>query len=99
MSVVLDAFDWDRLATFPTLAEALLTHPSGANRELVVLGKTEGTATLNDFSREMATAAAAEAVRAAGGQALLDHTTMLFSTVCMGHRLALRPRPGGAGGE
>jgi len=64
--------------------EALSSHPAGEIRQLVVLGKTEGTATLNDFSRELATAAAVDAVRAAGGQDLLDRTTLLFSTGCEG---------------
>ncbi len=53
-------------------------------RRLAIIGKTEGTATINDFSRELATLAASNGLRAAGGEALLARTTLIFSTGCEG---------------
>ncbi|MDB5370933.1 MAG: ring-opening amidohydrolase [Roseomonas sp.] len=84
MRVELHVFTWRRLADFGALAAVLRAHPAESIRELVVLGKTEGPATLNDFSREVATGAAQAAVLAAGGPALLARTTCLFSTGCEG---------------
>ena len=49
-------------------------------RRLALVGKTEGTATVNDFSRELAMAAAVEAIDAFGGARLVADTTMIFST-------------------
>ena len=84
MHVILHAFGWERLSSFPALASALSSYPPDAIRNLIILGKTEGTATLNDFSREVATASATHAVRASLGQAVADRSTLLFSTGCEG---------------
>jgi cyanuric acid amidohydrolase len=51
--------------------------------KLVILGKTEGSATLNDFSRDVAQAAT-DSVVAATGSDLLSRTSRLFSTGCEG---------------
>jgi cyanuric acid amidohydrolase len=66
------------------LTEILARLPLDRIERLALLGKTEGTATINDFSRELAVGAAQEALHRAGGQALLDRTTLVFSTGCEG---------------
>jgi len=53
-------------------------------QRMAVLGKTEGPATLNDFSRELAQEAVDDAIRQVGGPALLGRTTRFFSTGCEG---------------
>lgn len=53
-------------------------------RHMAVLGKVEGPATLNDFSRELAQNAAETAITAAGGAALLERSWRIFSTGCEG---------------
>lgn len=64
--------------------EAWLSRLNGRSvAKLVVLGKTEGPATLNDFSRDLAQAATDRAIAAAGGD-LLARSWRLFSTGCEG---------------
>lgn len=53
-------------------------------RHMAVLGKVEGPATLNDFSRELAQNAAEAAITAAGGATLLARSWRIFSTGCEG---------------
>ncbi|MBI4184972.1 MAG: ring-opening amidohydrolase [Proteobacteria bacterium] len=53
-------------------------------RRLAILGKTEGNADSNDFSRELALLATTRAIERIGGPALLARTTSLFSTGCEG---------------
>ncbi len=65
--------------------ETLLTElPVECIKRLAIIGKTEGTATINDFSRELATKTAEQTLRTAGGDALLDRSTLIFSTGCEG---------------
>jgi cyanuric acid amidohydrolase len=52
--------------------------------KLVVFGKTEGPATLNDFSRDLAQAETDRAIQDAGGEPLLSRSWRLFSTGCEG---------------
>jgi cyanuric acid amidohydrolase len=52
-------------------------------RRLVILGKTEGPATLNDFSRDLALAATDAAI-GSQSQDLLQRTVRIFSTGCEG---------------
>jgi cyanuric acid amidohydrolase len=52
--------------------------------KIVVFGKTEGTATLNDFSRELAQVETDRAIQDAGGGPLLSRSWRLFSTGCEG---------------
>jgi cyanuric acid amidohydrolase len=66
------------------LRDILSRLPLGRVQRLALLGKTEGTATINDFSRELAVRAAEEALHQAGGQSLLDRATLIFSTGCEG---------------
>lgn len=84
MPTTIDLFDWQRLGEFHALEALLRARGADAARALVVLGKTEGTATLNDFSREVAMAGASSAIEAVGGPDLLARTTSLFSTGCEG---------------
>jgi cyanuric acid amidohydrolase len=71
-------------ADVSNLREALQRLPLDRLRRLAVLGKTEGPATLNDFSRDLAQAAVDDAIHAIGGADLLDRTTRFFSTGCEG---------------
>ncbi|MCC7427060.1 MAG: ring-opening amidohydrolase [Alphaproteobacteria bacterium] len=84
MAVALFDYSWDRLGDSTELEAGLAPFPADRIRRLAVLGKTEGTATLNDFSREVAILAAERAIRRHGGEALLARTTMIFSTGCEG---------------
>jgi cyanuric acid amidohydrolase len=65
------------------IAEWLEQLPKGAVAKIVVLGKTEGPATLNDFSRDLAQAATDRALSEAGGH-LAARAVRLFSTGCEG---------------
>ncbi len=84
MRTSVETFGWSRLSDFAALRDLLAARETSAITRLVVLGKTEGPATLNDFSREVATAAAEAAILSAGGPALLAHSTLVFSTGCEG---------------
>jgi cyanuric acid amidohydrolase len=66
------------------LREALRLLPKDRIRRLVVFGKTEGPATLNDYSRDLAQLTVDAAIREVGGAALLERSTRLFSTGCEG---------------
>ncbi len=54
--------------------------PSGKIARLALVAKTEGTATINDFSRELALSAAGATIERIGGTDLLDASTQIFST-------------------
>lgn len=84
MRVAVEVFGWSRLSDFAELRDLLAARDTAAITRLVVLGKTEGPATLNDYSREVATAAAEAAILAAGGPTLLARSTLVFSTGCEG---------------
>lgn len=58
--------------------------PKDRIAKLVVLGKTEGPATLNDFSRDLAQITTDAAIQSAGGADLLAKSFNLFSTGCEG---------------
>jgi cyanuric acid amidohydrolase len=77
MTVLVQAYDCEGPGDASDLARLLAALPAGRIRRLAVLGKTEGTATLNDFSREVAIAA----TRAVLGQ---QAATLVFSTGCEG---------------
>ncbi|NKC34401.1 ring-opening amidohydrolase [Falsiroseomonas selenitidurans] len=84
MTLLLSAHDCDGPGDARALAQRLSALQAGRIRRLAILGKTEGTATLNDFSRELALNAATAAVRNVLGEAMLARTTMVFSTGCEG---------------
>ena len=65
------------------LADWLKGLPKADVSKLIVLGKTEGPATLNDYSRDLAQAAAEQAIGAADA-GLLARSIRLFSTGCEG---------------
>ncbi len=54
--------------------------PKGGIKRLALVAKTEGTATINDFSRELAMGAAMDTIGAFGGERLLGDSTLIFST-------------------
>ena len=80
MSIVIEVFRPCSPADASGLLDCLRLLPVDRIRRLMVLGKTEGPATLNDFSRELAQCAVDEVIRKVGGPALLARTTRLFST-------------------
>lgn len=51
---------------------------------IALLGKTEGPATINDYSRELALESAEKTIKNFGGKDLLSRTTSIFSTGCEG---------------
>jgi cyanuric acid amidohydrolase len=80
MPIVIEILHPDGPDDVAGLREALQRLPVARIKRLVLLGKTEGPATLNDFSRHLAQAAADAVVSKAGGAALLERTTRIFST-------------------
>lgn len=54
--------------------------PQGDISRLALVAKTEGTATINDFSRELALSSAERTIERFGGTDLLDSSTLIFST-------------------
>lgn len=84
MTIVIDLFHPQGPADTTALLHRLRQLPRDRIRRLAVLGKTEGTATLNDFSRELAQSAVDNGIKEVGGDALLDRTTRFFSTGCEG---------------
>lgn len=62
----------------------LATLPLDRLRRLVVLGKTEGTATANDFGRDLALAMTRATIARIGGPALCARATTIFSMGCEG---------------
>lgn len=84
MPVVIEIFHPRHPGDTSGLRAALARLPLDRIRHLAVFGKTEGPATLNDFSRDVAQAATDDALRAVGGQRLVERTTRLFSTGCEG---------------
>lgn len=84
MRVVVEGYATARPDDLAGLVRILGTLPVDRIRRLALVGKTEGTATINDFSRELALTTAENAVRAAGGDALLKRSTLIFSTGCEG---------------
>ncbi|WP_460494764.1 ring-opening amidohydrolase [Dactylosporangium cerinum] len=59
-------------------------HEAATIRRLALVVKTEGSAQIDDFSREYAAYQAREVVTRHGGTALLDRTVFLHSTGCEG---------------
>lgn len=84
MTVVVDSYATDRPDDVDGLVQFLDRLPVENVRRLALIGKTEGTATINDFSRELALGAAEDSIRVAGGEELLDRSTLIFSTGCEG---------------
>uniref|UniRef100_UPI0022EAF780 ring-opening amidohydrolase n=1 Tax=Falsiroseomonas oryzae TaxID=2766473 RepID=UPI0022EAF780 len=84
MTLLLSAYDCDGPGDVRDLARLLAGLPRDRLRRLAVLGKTEGTATLNDFSREVAIGATRAALAQACGAAVAEQASLVFSTGCEG---------------
>jgi cyanuric acid amidohydrolase len=84
MTFLLETFRTQGPGDVAGFSAALRRLPLDRVRRLAVLGKTEGPATLNDASRELAQLAAENEIRAIGGLALLERTWQIFSTGCEG---------------
>ncbi len=84
MTLLLSAYDCDGPGDARDLTRRLAALPRSRVRRLAVLGKTEGTATLNDFSREVALGAARQAIASTLGQAVAEQAALVFSTGCEG---------------
>ncbi|MGQ0664450.1 MAG: ring-opening amidohydrolase [Pseudomonadota bacterium] len=73
-------------------------------RKLAIVGKTEGPASANDYSRELVLLETRLALEKAGGAELMARTSMIFSTGCEGVMTPLAylfadfEETGGAGG-
>lgn len=63
---------------------ALATLPLERLRQLAVVAKVEGTATLNDASRELASACIGAELRRAGGESLASRALEILSVGCEG---------------
>jgi cyanuric acid amidohydrolase len=83
MSLVLDVVRPGSPGDASGLAEVLRGLPADRIRRIAAFGKTEGPATLNDYSRDLAQATFEQAVREAN-PGLLERTWRLFSTGCEG---------------
>lgn len=80
MRVVVESYPTDRPDDVAGLERVVDGLPLARVTRLALVAKTEGTATINDFSRELALGAAEGVIRARGGDALLDRSTLIFST-------------------
>ena len=84
MQTIVDAYPTTNPGDAYGLQKFLETLPPGKVKRLALIGKTEGTATINDFSRQVAVNAAEKAIKAFGGETLLERSTIIFSTGCEG---------------
>ncbi|MFJ2633287.1 ring-opening amidohydrolase [Streptomyces sp. NPDC087422] len=80
MTVRIDSFDTAGPGDTDGLVAVLSAHDPARIRRLALLVKTEGSAETNDFSRELASWRAREAVLAHGGGDLLERSVFLHST-------------------
>lgn len=80
MPVRIDSFDTASPGDTAALSARLAAYDPARIRRLALLVKTEGSADVNDFSRELASWRAREAVLARGGRELLERTVFLHST-------------------
>ncbi|WNI18803.1 ring-opening amidohydrolase [Actinacidiphila sp. ITFR-21] len=80
MPVRITSFDTASPGDTAELSFRLAGYAPHRIRRLALLVKTEGSADVNDFSRELASWRAREAVLAHGGPKLLDRTVFLHST-------------------
>ena len=80
MQVVVEGYATERPNDVAGLERILDALPIERVTRLALVAKTEGTATINDFSREVALGAAERVICARGGGALLDRSTLIFST-------------------
>ncbi|WP_433891075.1 ring-opening amidohydrolase [Streptomyces sp. CA-111067] len=104
MAVRIDSFDTAGPGDTDGLAARLGGHDPARIRRLALLVKTEGSADVNDFSRELASWRAREVVLAHGGEALLERSVFLHSTgsegamTPFGYLIVEEAEPPGGGG-
>ena len=84
MRVIVDSYPTDHPSDVSKLEQILSALPIDKIERLALIGKTEGTATINDFSRELAVDAVQTSIRHFGGDELLGRSTIIFSTGCEG---------------
>ena len=84
MPVIVDSYPTDHPNDVAKLEQILGALPIDKIERLALIGKTEGTATINDYSRELAVGAAQTAIKKFGGDELLNRSTLIFSTGCEG---------------
>lgn len=84
MRVIVDSYPTDHPSDVSKLEQILSALPIEKIERLALIGKTEGTATINDFSRELAVDAVQTSIRHFGGDELLGRSTIIFSTGCEG---------------
>ncbi len=84
MTLFIEVFRPEGPADTEQMSAALARLPIEQVKRVIVLGKTEGPATLNDFSRDLAQSAVDAAFRKSGGNSLLARSICLFSTGCEG---------------
>ncbi len=80
MRVHVEAYATEGPGDVAGLERILSGLPPGDISRLALVAKTEGTATINDFSRELALSAAERTIERFGGTDLLDASTLIFST-------------------
>ena len=80
MRVHVEAYATEGPGDAAGLERILSALPVARIARLALVAKTEGTATINDFSRELALSAAESVVARIGGRGLLDASTLIFST-------------------
>ena len=80
MRVHVDSYATEGPGDVAGLERILSELPRGGIARLALVAKTEGTATINDFSRELALSAAERTIERIGGAELLGASTLIFST-------------------
>ncbi|MDE0176744.1 MAG: ring-opening amidohydrolase [Defluviicoccus sp.] len=80
MRVHVDAYATEGPGDVAGLERILSGLPTGDIARLALVAKTEGTATINDFSRELALSSAERTIERIGGADLLGASTLIFST-------------------
>ena len=84
MEMIVNGYATERPDDVSGLEKILKTLPIDKINRLALIGKSEGTATINDFSRELALRAAKKTIILSGGERLLNKSTLIFSTGCEG---------------
>jgi len=84
MALRIVPFDMAAAGDASGVRSALRALPIARIRQLAVVAKVEGTATLNDASRELASACIGGEIRRAGGEALAARTLEILSVGCEG---------------
>jgi cyanuric acid amidohydrolase len=84
MEMIVDGYATEKPDDVSGLEKILKTLPIDEINQLALVGKSEGTATINDFSRELALRTVKKTIILYGGEKLLNKSTLIFSTGCEG---------------